>query len=75
MQGKGQSAAESSIEASSEVEHTAAEVGGSPSAPCSPRCLSPASISSPAMSLDAVREYLKAEPFNSVYYDGEYKKP
>jgi len=27
------------------------------------------------MSLDAVREYLKAEPFNSVYYDGEYKKP
>jgi hypothetical protein len=27
------------------------------------------------MSLDKVREYLKAEPFNSVYYDGEYKKP
>ncbi len=27
------------------------------------------------MSLDQVREYLKAEPFNSVYYDGDYKKP
>ena len=70
MQGKGQSA-ESSIEAKLAL----ASERWSSAPPCSPRCLPPAPISSPAMSLDAVREYLKAEPFNSVYYDGEYKKP